>query len=329
MKKIYFSICTVFSALTLNAQQTIGFENVNLSPESFNNGSSGSGGFIENGVVFSNEYFSSGDYATGFSVSNKTDKTTVGYGNQYSAYTGSGYNSSNYGVFTPDGNISFAGQGVDLQSFKITNTTYAALSMRDGDPAGQYSFAKQFGSINNAKGNPDGTNGADYFRVWTIAHREDGSKIDSTVFYLADFRSLDNSKDYILDTWEHVDFTFLKETVYKLSFKFESSDNSVYSGVSYPNTPSYFVIDNLIINKSTGLKESTLSSVSVYPNPIQNELTISGENGLLELVDLTGKILISKEHYNYTILNVSDLNSGSYILKLTSENGTLIQKLVK
>jgi hypothetical protein len=325
MKKIYFSICTVFTALTLNAQQTIGFENVNLSPESFNNGSSGSGGFIENGVVFSNEYFSSGDYATGFSVSNKTDKTTVGLVNQYSSFTGSGYNSSNYGVFTPEGSITFAGQGVDVQSFKITNTTYAALSMRDGDPAGQFAFAKKFGSINNAQETPDGTNGADYFRVWTIAHREDGAKIDSIVFYLADFRSTDNSQDYILDTWRNVDLTFLKETVYKLSFRFESSDVGTYG----MNTPAYFALDNLIINKSTGLKESTFFSVSVYPNPIQNELTISGENGLIELVDLTGKILISKEHYNYTILNVSDLNSGTYILKLTSENGTLIQKLVK
>jgi hypothetical protein len=327
MKKIYFSICTVFTAFTLNAQQTIGFENVNLSPESFNNGSSGSGGFIENGVVFSNEYHISnwGNYTTGFSVSNKTDKTTAGLDNQYSAFSGSGYNSSNYGVFTPDGSITFAGQGVDLKSFNITNTSYAALSMRDGDPAGQFAFAKKFGSINNAQGNPDGTNGDDYFRVWTIAHRENGSKIDSTVFYLADFRSSDNNKDYILDSWGHVDFTFLKETVYKLSFKFESSDVGAYG----MNTPDYFAIDNLMINKSKGLKESTLSSVSVYPNPIQNELTISGENGLIELVDLTGKILISKEHFNYTVLNVSDLNSGSYILKLTSENGTLIQKLVK
>ncbi len=323
MKKIYFSICTVFTALTLNAQQTIGFENVNLSPESFNNGASGSGGFIENGVVFSNEYHISdwGNYATGFSVSNKTDITTVGLDNQYSAITGSGYNSSNYGVFTPEGSITFAGQGVDIHSFNITNTTYAALSMRDGDQ-----FAKKFGSVNGPENTTlDGTNGADYFRVWTIAHREDGSKIDSIVFYLADFRSLDNSQDYILNTWGNVDLTFLKETVYKLSFKFETSDVGEYG----MNTPAYFAIDNLVINKSTGLKESTLSSVSIYPNPIQNELTISGENGLIELVDLTGKILISKEHYNYTILNVSDLNSGSYILKLTSENGTLIQKLVK
>ena len=327
MKKIYFSICTIFTALTLNAQQTIGFENVNLSPESFNNGSGGSGGFIENGVVFSNEYHISnwGNYATGFSVSNKTDKTSAGFENQYSAFTGSGYNSSNYGVFTPDGSITFAGQGVDVRSFNITNTTYAALSMKDGDPSGQFAFAKKFGSINNAQGIPDGTNGADYFRVWTIAHREDGSKIDSTVFYLADFRSSDSNQDYILNTWGHVDLTFLKETVYKLSFRFESSDVGTYG----MNTPAYFALDNLIINKSTGLKESSFSSVSIYPNPIQNELTISGENGLIELVDLTGKILVSKEHYNYTILNVSELNSGSYILKLTNENGTLIQKLVK
>ncbi len=326
MKKIYFSICTLFTALTLNAQQTIGFEKVILSPETFNNGATGSGGFVENGVVFSNEYHISnyGNYATGFSVSNKTDITTAGSGNQYSAFTGSGHNSTNYGIFTPDGTISFAGQGVDLDSFKITNTTYAAISMRDGDQ-----FAKKFGSVNGASGNPDGTNGNDYLRVWIIAQREDGSKIDSTVFYLADFRFSDNNQDYIVNTWKNVDLTFLKETVYTLSFKFESSDNSVYSGVVYANTPTYFAIDDLVISKSIGLSESMLSSVSIYPNPIQNELTISGENGTIELFDVSGKLLISKKHLNFSVLNVSDLNSGSYILKLTNENGSLIQKLVK
>ena len=327
MKKIYFSICTVFTALTLNAQQTIGFEKVILSPETFNNGATGSGGFVENGVVFSNEYHLSnwGNYATGFSVSNKTDITTSGSVNQYSAFSGSGHNSPNYGVFTPDGTISFAGQGVDLDSFKITNTTYAAISMRDGDPQGAFAFAKKFGSINNAQGTPDGTNGNDYFRVWIVAHREDGSKIDSTVFYLADFRFSDDSKDYIVNSWKNVDLTFLKETVYALSFKFESSDTGIY-GI---NTPTYFAIDDLIISKSTGLNETTLSNVSVYPNPIQNELTISGENGLIEIYDISGKLLISKEHFNYSILNVADLKSGSYILKLTNESGSMIQKLVK
>ena len=327
MKKIYFSICTVFTALTLNAQQTIGFEKVILSPETFNNGATGSGGFVENGVVFSNQYHISnwGNYATGFSVSNKTDKTTVGAVNQYSAFAGSGHNSANYGIFTPDGTISFAGQGVDLDSFKITNTTYSALSMRDGDPAGQFAFAKKFGSVNNAQGTPDGTYGNDFFRVWIIAHRENGSKIDSTVSYLSDFRFSDDSKDYILNTWKNVDLTFLKETVYELSFKFESSDIGLY-GI---NNPTYFALDDLVISKSTGLSEKTLSNVSVYPNPIQNELTISGENGLIELFDVSGKLLISREHTYFSVLSVSDLNSGSYIFKLTSENGTLIQKLVK
>ena len=95
--------------------------------------------------------------------------------------------------------------------------------MRDGDPAGQFAFAKKFGSVNNAQGTPDGTYGNDFFRVWIIAHRENGSKIDSTVSYLSDFRFSDDSKDYILNTWKNVDLTFLKETVYELSFKFESS----------------------------------------------------------------------------------------------------------
>ena len=321
MKKIYFSVFTICATLFSNAQQTIGFEGVILTPESYNYGSSGTGGFIENGVVFSNDYNASWDSWNGFAVSNTTDNTTAGFLNQYSSFTGSGSGSANYAVYYPSGTISFAGQGVDVDSIQITNTTYAAISMRDGD-----AYAKQFGSLTDANGDVDSTNGEDFYKVWIFAHAEDGSKIDSVDFYLADYRFSDNSLDYIVDSWETIDLTFISETVYSLSFELESSDNGQWG----MNTPAYFAIDNLVINKnSMGLKENSFNSVYVYPNPMTNELVIKGESGLIEMIDLSGKIVLTSNYSGYSVLDVSVLSAGSYTLKITNDNGTLIQKLIK
>jgi hypothetical protein len=328
MKKIYFSVFTICATLSLNAQQTIGFENVILTPESYNNGSTGSGGFIENGVVFNNQYNISqwGNYATGFSVSNMTDVTTSGSVNQYSAFTGGGAaSSSNYGICNGSGIISFAGQGVDLKSIQITNTTYAAISMRDGDAPGQFAFAKKFGSLNNAQGNPDGTNGEDFFKVWVFAHAEDSSKIDSVEFFLADYRFSNDVDDYIVDTWETIDLSFINETVYSLSFKLYSSD---VMGV-YLNTPAYFAVDNLVIDKNIGLIEANLADVLVYPNPMNDELFVKGESGVIEIFDVAGKIVLSTNHLGYSVLDVSNFSAGSYTMKLTNERGSFVQKIIK
>lgn len=323
MKKIYFSVFTIFTALSLNAQQTIGFEGVILAPESFNNGSDFSGGFFENGVVFPNTYNPDwgGYMESGFAVSNMTDVTTAGFTNQYSSFAGSGAASSaNYGVCYGNGSILFAGQGVDLLSIDVTNTTYAALSMRDGD-----AYGKVFGSANDANGNPDGTNGEDFYKMWIFAHAEDGSKIDSTDFYLADYRFSDNNQDYIVDEWTTVDLSFVGETVYALSFQLESSDMGDWG----MNTPSYFAVDSLVIITSIGITETTLTDVSVYPNPMVNELIVKGENGLIELYDVTGKVILSENHSSYSVFDIAHLASGSYTLKITNERGSFVQKLVK
>ena len=69
--------------------------------------------------------------------------------------------------------------GRRFESLMVTNTTYAALSMRDGD-----SFAKKFGG-------PSG-NDPDYFRLTITGKDSGGSTIGSVEFYLADYRFADS-----------------------------------------------------------------------------------------------------------------------------------------
>ena len=124
------------------------FENLNLSSESYWDGSDLSG--LHNNSMFTT-IFISGDYNSimlmilpmdlymdiGHLVgvySNMTDSSTSGSTNQYSAKAGGGslgLTGSNYAIGKPNSTIVF--NNPDGLGINITNSTYAANSMRDGD----------------------------------------------------------------------------------------------------------------------------------------------------------------------------------------------------
>jgi hypothetical protein len=116
-----------------------------------------------------------------------------------------------------------------VSGFYATNCTYAYLSMKNGDM-----FAKKFGGTTG--------NDPDYFKLLIWGEKQDGSKTDTIEFYLADFRSNDNSRDYIVKNWRWVDLSKLGK-VKKLRFNLASSD----AGKWGMNTPAYFCLDNLTI----------------------------------------------------------------------------------
>ena len=62
--------------------------------------------------------------------------------------------------------------------------------------------------------------------------------------YLADFRFGDNSQDYIIDAWTAVNLSSLGQ-VKTLEFSVSSSDTGDF-GI---NTPTYFAIDNIAIDR--------------------------------------------------------------------------------
>jgi len=319
MKKIYVLVATAHVCSNLTAQTVIDFENVVLNPETYDNGYAGSSNFSMAGFTFSNVYDAAWGSWNGFSISNVTDNTTSGWGNQYSAFPGSGRNSENYGVYYPEGSIQGnSSQAID--SFYISNTTYAAISMRDGD-----AYGKQFGSIYAADGiTLDGTNGEDFYRVWVIAEGYSGIK-DSVEVYLADYRFTDNSQDYIFDSWIKVDLSTFGILPYSITFRIESSDIGAF-GI---NTPTYFAIDDLYQSQIEGIDENTILSIDVYPNPVRDLLTVKGENGILTLKDINGKIILTENHFGVSILNLQDFNSGIYFLELINSNGKAIQKVIK
>lgn len=323
MKKIYVLATALLLGANIQAQLVFDFENVSLSSESYDNGSGGLANFTDGSITLFNDYNTSGGYWSGFSISNTTDVTTPGYGNQYSSFTGSGRNSDNYAVFYYEGYITTAINQLQIDGFYISNTTYAAISMRDGDGPG--GFAKQFGSANGADGNPDGTNGEDFFKVWVIGEDYNGTMKDSVEFYLADYRFPDDNDDYIVDDWNYIDFSSFSFSTTKVTFRFESSDMSF----GYINTPTYFVIDDIQYSSTAGVNQNTLSNVSIYPNPVKDVINIKGERGILSILDINGRTIRSLNHNELSVIDLSEFNSGIYFVKVESEKGSFTEKIIK
>jgi alpha-tubulin suppressor-like RCC1 family protein len=82
-----------------------------------------------------------------------------------------------------------------------------------------------------------------------------------------------------------------------------------------------------------GLEGNELKGISVYPNPITDELNISNENGALisvEIIDAKGSVVVaSREDSKSFSLNTGQLNSGIYILILRTERNVKTFKVVK
>ena len=188
-------------------------------------------------VEFFNGYTPGFGSWNGFSWSKVTNTTTPGFANQYASFTGGGSDGAGGTITGTNYAVGFGNQtffnlpeAAELQSIDVTNTTYAGISMRDGD-----SFAKKFGG---ASGNDE-----DFFKL-TLTGFEDlnlsGSTAGALEIYLADYRFSDNSKDYILDTWNQFDLTDLG-SARSVGFSFTTTDNGDFGA----NTPLFVAIDNL------------------------------------------------------------------------------------
>ncbi len=192
------------------------------------------------GVTHANSFTDWGGGASswsGFAISNHTDVSTPGFGNQYSSYTGGGAGgSAQFAVgyidaySGPEGTrLSFAAS-TDLSGGGawFTNTTYTALDMLHGS-----GFSKKFGGETGA--DPD-------WLLLSATGYLNGVATGAVDLYLADYRFEDPAQDYILSDWQWVDFSSLG-AVDEIVFTMSSSDNGMFG----MNTPSYFAMDNLVV----------------------------------------------------------------------------------
>lgn len=97
-----------------------------------------------------------------------------------------------------------------------------------------------------------------------------------------------------------------------------------YNGIIYKITDTSFV---------TATTQFANSNVTVYPNPADNEVTVTIKNfdllGQITVYDLGGKHLMQQQiTTGVTRINTSALQAGIYLLEVTSSGNRMQQKLV-
>lgn len=309
---------TVYFEVTAPYDITVAdFEEFSLETESYYNGSDSHGGFISGSTFFGNSYNAAWGSWSGFSYSNTTDTETEGFTNQYSAYAGGGaMETATYGVSNGVNNeiIVSSVDAKELKGLYITNATYTALSMKNGD-----AFAKQFGG--------ESGNDPDSLIVRFTGIDAAGNETSTVDFYLADYTFEDNEEDYIVEDWVWVDLSSLGDVV-SVNTTMISSDNGDWG----MNTPAYFCVDKINYN-NIGVEEQQLAAISLYPNPTSGVLQLELEDafeGQLEVIDAACRVVWAQAWNGLRKqLDLSQLERGIYSLRLYNAEAQLSKKFLK
>lgn len=83
---------------------------------------------------------------------------------------------------------------------------------------------------------------------------------------------------------------------------------------------------------SVGIEDAANTFASVYPNPVNDLLTVTLsdlDNAQFELMDVQGKMIMSSTINNGEQIDMSNLESGIYFVRLISNENRMIKRVVK
>ena len=118
----------------------------------------------------------------------------------------------------------------------------------------------------------------------------------------------------------------------------ESVEVEVYSDFAYKGDrdSELYIISSLgeqivpiIDNYTVGLEENNALNVELYPNPVNNLLTVKGDNIVkVAIFNALGQEVVAVENRNE--IDVTSLNNGFYFVRVTDVNGNVyVNKIVK
>jgi hypothetical protein len=317
LKKVIMGLGFIIASNSIFAQNIESFEGYNLPNDSFYNGIDGKGFFENEALRFPSVYDTTYFYwSGGWALSNKTQKDTKGFNALYIGIPGSGYQSSTY-IIGQHGSViqNKRNNSRNIIGFYVSNSAYSYWSMKEGDQ-----FAKKFGGS-------DGKD-PDYFLLTTHVW-QNGSVVKSHETYLSDFRSSDNSKDFILSAWAYVDLTdTVKQGIVfdSLEFRLSSSDTGSFG----MKTPAFFIVDKIeTAFRASVPKADIFGTAQIFPNPATRTFSLQtdGLYDQLKIYDTKGSLVLTEKVKE--LIDISVLPSGLYMVTLQNQTGQKVLKLIK
>ena len=90
---------------------------------------------------------------------------------------------------------------------------------------------------------------------------------------------------------------------------------------------------NVVFNGVMGLDESVIGEITIYPNPAKDKITIENIDVsslyTIEILNISGQVVINQTIQNNKSIDVSNLTSGVYVVKISNDSGVFVSKLIK
>lgn len=114
--------------------------------------------------------------------------------------------------------------------------------------------------------------------------------------------------------------------VYQVCLHIENADGCSAEFCQMVFLPSYY----FYLAPPLGVSEIAETDMTVYPNPFEDILQF-GEaiNGTIELVDVQGRMVLSKQVSGISSINLSGLTTGLYVMRISDENSVRTARIVK
>ncbi|MFN3909257.1 MAG: T9SS type A sorting domain-containing protein [Flavobacterium sp.] len=114
-----------------------------------------------------------------------------------------------------------------------------------------------------------------------------------------------------------------------------SSTGTYYIGIKGSSTVAnrtVLMLFDLNVSETLTINENKLSTFSIFPNPTYNSFSVSNDNNKniqqISILDINGR-LVKTFGANQNNYDISDLNTGIYMVEIKSEVGIETKKLIK
>jgi PKD repeat protein len=145
--------------------------------------------------------------------------------------------------------------------------------------------------------------------------------------------------DNFSNNWNFGDGTYSGDAVVSHTYTTNGNYYVCLSVISGTDSCSNMSCDSISVTSATGLVEKSLSVLSVYPNPMKDELNVklqSKENQscTITLFNLSGQQLVSETKLitagqNELKVDVSNFSQGVYLIQVQIGSQILIKKIIK
>ena len=153
---------------------------------------------------------------------------------------------------------------------------------------------------------------------------------------LIDVIGVSNGSDIGAAGWTVGTGSTVNHTLVRKSSVFAGTTNwngvGIYQWDSYAqNDFTHFGAHTMAPCSTAAVIDEIAWNVSIFPNPTQGQLNITSEvdNYSLQVIDLTGKAIISRNNLSQnTQIDLSDMPSGIYMVKLNNGATQLTRKII-